>query len=87
MFRGDVDSFFFGDELETMETLIEAQNRGDFDLVLRELLGTAEKGVLEELVISLTSKVEQMGSTEARNQILRGIQSIRAALKIRFYET
>lgn len=87
MFRGDVDSFFFGDELETMETLIEAQNRGDFDLVLRELLATAEKGVLEELVISLTSKVEQMGSTEARNQILRGIQSIRAALKIRFYET
>ena len=69
-----------------MEKLIEAQNRGDFEKVLRELLAIAEKGVLEELVISLTSKIGKMDLTEKRNQLLRGIQSIRAALKIRFFE-
>lgn len=70
-----------------MKKLIEAQSRGDFEIVLRELLATAEKGVLEKLVISLTSKTGKMALTGERDQFLRGIQSIRAALKIRFYET
>ena len=72
--------------METSEILIEARAQGDFAIVLEELLATAKKRELEQLVMGLTSKVEQMEPGEERNQYLRGIQSTRAALKIRFYE-
>ena len=72
--------------METLKFLIEAQNRGDFESVLRELLASAEKKELELLVMSLTSQAGQMEHSEERDQYLRGIQSIRAALKIRFFE-
>ena len=55
-------------------------------MVLEERLATAKKRELEQMVMGLTSKVEQMEPGEERNQCLRGIQSTRAALKIRFYE-
>ncbi|MEE8433891.1 MAG: hypothetical protein V3S64_03800 [bacterium] len=69
-----------------MEKLIEALDRGDFDSVLRDMLATAEKEELEQLVMSLTAKAGKMEPSEERNQYLRGIQSIRAALKIRFFK-
>lgn len=72
--------------METSEILIEARARRDFAIVLEELLATAKKRELEQLVMGLTSKVEQMEPGEERNQYLRAIQSTRAALKIRFYE-
>lgn len=72
--------------MEAMEKLIEAQVRGDFEFVLRNILATSEKGELEQLVVSLTSKAWQVEPSQERNQYLRGIQSIRAALKIRFFE-
>ena len=65
---------------------MEALERGEFDSVLRDILATAEKRELEKLAMSLASKAAKMAHTGQRDRCLRGVQSIKAALKIRFFK-
>ena len=64
---------------------MEALERGDFDPMLLEFLATAEKKELEELAISLTKKIEEIVYAGKRDMLVRGVQSIKFALKIRHF--
>ncbi len=72
-----------GTILETITKIMEALAREEFDPMLLEILATAEKKELEKLAISLTKKAGEIDSTRERDILLRGVQSIRFALKIR----
>lgn len=73
-----------GTVVKIIDRLLAALEEGDFEQKLREHLIVAEKKDLEDLVLLLTSELEQMKDAVKRGTCVRGIQSVRAVLKIRF---
>ncbi len=67
-----------------IEELQTALQRGRFEETICRVAESATKVELEEVVLELGRHVDKMAPGEHRSVFQRGLQSLRAAIKIRF---
>ena len=68
-----------------IEILIQALESGNFQTVLYQMISESEPAQLEKLALDLSDRVATIEDAVKRDLGLMGVQSIRAALRLRPY--